>query len=107
MKTKTTKNTRVRDWYINEYPEGSYFMLKEDIEKEMSEATFEEVYLNIGNVYDILNVKESDIRGDVFEKLAELYGVDYDTIYYKWLNSDINSLDKIILCNHKNITIIG
>ena len=104
---KTRIQTRVRDWYINQYPEGSYFISKEDIEREMSEATFEEVYLMIGNVYDILNIKESDIREKVFEKLAELYGVDYDTIYYRWLNSDMYSFDKIIIRSHKNITIVS
>jgi hypothetical protein len=92
---KTTKETKIKNWY-NSKNRGSWFCDIEYINKNMSEATFEDVYKNPKKVYEIINMYESDIRCDIFEELVNIYGVDYDDIYYKWLN----------VSTDKNITII-
>lgn len=38
------------------------------------------------DIYDMLNVSNSLIRERVFKKLSDLMGVDYDIVYYLWLN---------------------
>ncbi len=40
------------------------------------------------DIYDMLNVSDSLIRERVFERLAYLMGIDYQIIYYLWLNEN-------------------
>ena len=88
---ETTKETKIKNWYLS----NNWFC---DIKyiNTMSDATFEDVYKNPSKVYEIINMYDSEIRCDIFEELVEIYGVDYDDIYYKWLN----------VSTDKNITII-
>ena len=38
------------------------------------------------DIYDMLNVSDSLIRERVLKKLSDFMGVDYDIVYYLWLN---------------------
>jgi hypothetical protein len=49
------------------------------------DVTFRQVYNEPSKVYDILNVHESSVRVFVFERLEEIWGVEYDEIYNRWL----------------------
>ena len=77
-----TENTRIKEWYIKEYPEDE---LGIEINNEI---TFEDL-LNVldthKDVYEALGVGDSIIRERAFSKLADIMKVDYDHVYYKWL----------------------
>ena len=81
---KITKETSIKDWYIRTYP-------TDELGEEMNEKiTFEDLFIILDNgksVYDSLGVLDSIIRERVFSKLAEIMQVDYDYIYYQWLNA--------------------
>jgi hypothetical protein len=72
----------IKDWYVNEYPTDE---MGEDIN---AEATFEGLFKimdNYKDVYEYIGAYDSIIRERIFEKLAEIMGVDYDYIYSQWL----------------------
>jgi len=70
----------IKNWYKSEFTTDE---LGEEINPT---ATFEELKNNLPNVYDYLDVRDSIVRERVFSELAERTNVDYDVIYYKWLN---------------------
>jgi hypothetical protein len=85
MENEMTINNHVKHWYIITFS-GC------DVGKTLNPfRTFMEVVqcLERGdNVYDFLGGEaDSIVRERVFEKCAELYGVDYDVIYDQWLNN--------------------
>ena len=74
----------VKDWYVNRYP-------TDELGKELNpNFTFYDVIetLNSGrDVYDDLFYEvDSIIRERIFAKTAEIFNVDYDSIYYAWLS---------------------
>lgn len=77
------RTTYVKDKYIENYPD-------DDIGKHINEnLTFLDLYngmLSGKDVYIMLNVSDSTIRERVFKILANIMEVDYDVIYYLWLN---------------------
>jgi hypothetical protein len=85
MVNRKELNKKIKDYYIKTYPTD-----KEG--KEINDKiTFKRfwAYLSQGyNVYEVLEVADSLIRERVFEKLSEIYAVDYDVVYNMWLRSD-------------------
>jgi hypothetical protein len=56
-------------------------------------ATFEGLLIVLftrKDVYDYVGVYDSVIRGRLFERLAEIYSMSYDDVYYQWLLAPIN-----------------
>lgn len=77
------KDTKIKTWYKKEYRRD-----KDTIEMMCDKVTFEDIYNEPWNVYDLLSVDESDVREKVFAKIADVYEVEYEVIYYKWLNKN-------------------
>jgi hypothetical protein len=79
------QNLKIRDWYIENYP-------TDDLAEEMNdETTFENLWDAINtqaNVYDIIGVDDSVVRERLFEKLSDIYEVDYFSIYNSWLGQE-------------------
>lgn len=77
-------NDSIKEWYLGEFP-------SDDIGHELnSVATFKDLLIVLDNridVYELLGVADSIVRERAFKKLSEIMDVDYDHIYYKWLNS--------------------
>jgi len=72
----------IRKFYVKAYPTDE---LGDGINPK---ATFDGLFRvldNYGDVYEYLCVYDSIIRERVFEKLAEIMGVDYNEIYDQWL----------------------
>ena len=73
---------KVRNWYIKNYP-------TDDMGRGINpKLTFIEVLgaLERGeDIYSVIWVYDSVIRERIFERVSELMGVPYDTIYDKWL----------------------
>lgn len=78
---KKYKEESVKSWYKKEYPTDE---LGDDINSNIDFATLydrlgkEDFYAMIGNI-------DSIVRERIFDRLAELNNVSYDTIYNKWL----------------------
>jgi len=73
----------VADWYKQNFP-------TDDMGNNIPEATFGEMYNKIkeGTFSDEgWDADDSVVRERIFEKLAEIKGVPYDTIYDLWINS--------------------
>ena len=76
----------IKNYYMEKFPH-------DELGEEISEtATWVGLLKELntgGSVYDYLGVGDSLIRENCFAELANLIGVDYNTIYYKWLNSPL------------------
>lgn len=77
-------NKQIRAWYIKQFPGDD---LGADIRPDI---TFNSLYkaLRAGfgsRIYDFIGVGDSTVRERLFDQLAALRGVDYDTIYDLWL----------------------
>jgi hypothetical protein len=76
---------KIKDWYIKNHP-------TDDLGEELNDdVTFEDLWNGLHNkteVYSIMGVGDSVIRERLFERLSEIYGVDYNVIYKKWLGVD-------------------
>lgn len=74
-------NTSIKNWYMVDFPNDELGSTMNNV------ATFNDLYkaLKCGlDPYMVLGVGDSIIRERVFGELAELKGVDYDTIYDMW-----------------------
>lgn len=78
----TTEKTKIKEWYINEYPTDELGVeINDDI-------TFYDLFIVLDtykSVYEALNVWDSVVRERVFSGLAKVMEVDYDYIYSQWL----------------------
>lgn len=72
----------LKDWYTKEYPNDELgYELNDDVD-------LRRCFSSLGrdpDIYDVMGVGDSVIRERVFAKMADVLGVDYDVIYYKWL----------------------
>lgn len=72
----------IKNYYVSTFP-------TDELGIEInSEATFEGLFRelnNYGDVYEYIGVGDSIVRERVFEKLAEIMGVEYDEVYSQWL----------------------
>lgn len=77
--------TNVKDDYVQDYP-------TDDLGKEINEnLNFLQLFnglLSGDDIYEMLGVEDSIIRERVLERLAYLMGIDYQIIYYLWLNEN-------------------
>ena len=72
----------IRDWYTSTYPD-------DDLGMNLSDITFHDLHTGISqglDVYDHIGVGDSVVRERLFDRLAELKSVSYNTIYDMWLN---------------------
>lgn len=75
---------RISTWYRHAYPDD---VLGKEIS---SDVTFQRLYnaiLDGVDVYDVIGVGDSIIRGRCFEHLSDITGLSYDEIYDKWLEN--------------------
>lgn len=77
--SKEDLTLNVKEWYKKEYPTDE---LGDEIDEKV---TFVDIEKKPADVYEILGVKDSVVRERVFDKLAKLLNVDYETIYDRWL----------------------
>lgn len=74
----------IREYYLSEYK-------TDDLGLEINKtSTFDgllEVLNNRGDVYEYIGVGDSLVRERCFDRLTEIVGTDYQTIYKKWLDS--------------------
>ena len=80
-----TKKMKIKDFMIEKITDKDEYT--QYVLDNISDATFQDVYDKPWDVYKILNVGESSVREFVFEVIAEIYNIDYDVIYYRWLYS--------------------
>jgi len=76
---------KIKNWYMKNYRTDT---LGKNLD---ADSTFEDVWTALNNgtdVYSVFGVGDSLIRERIFTELAKIYNVDYDYIYYKWLDSD-------------------
>lgn len=80
-----SEKEEIKQWYRGNYPD-------DDLGNELNDAvTFEDLWNVLHNgsdVYEIIGVWDSDVRENLFWRLSEIYGEDYDYVYQKWLDSD-------------------
>lgn len=77
-------NEKIKNWYLKNFSSDE---MGEDIRDNITFAGLFECLDNYDCVYDFLGVHDSIIRERVFEKLADIMGVEYDYIYNQWLLS--------------------
>ena len=75
-------NNNIREYYLEAFP-------TDDLGNEINpDATFDglhKVLDNYEDVYEYIGVCDSLVRERVFDKLADVLGVEYDVIYSQWL----------------------
>jgi len=76
----------IREFYLEKFPHDELGV--EINENATWVGLLKELNTN-GQVYDYLGVGDSLVRENCFAQLANLIGVDYNEIYYKWLNIDL------------------
>lgn len=74
----------IKEDYITAFPTDE---LGKNINEDINYYNFFMGMLNGDDVYNMLGVSDSIIRGRTFRLLSEMMNVDYDVIYYAWLNS--------------------
>lgn len=74
----------IRDWYTAAFP-------TDELGAKIKGVTFSDLAesMNRGeDIYETLGVDDSILRERVFDRIATILEVDYDAIYYKWLDGD-------------------
>lgn len=79
------RNINVNEDYVTDFPTDD---LGKKINKDLNFLDLFNGMLEGKDIYDMLNVSDSLIRERVFERLAYLMGIDYQIIYYLWLNEN-------------------
>jgi len=82
----------VKSWYLETYPGDS---VAEGIDEDVTFYDCAVTLIREGDIYDILGVGDSIIREKVFEKLADILGVDYNSVYYLWRDG-VNEVVKVM-----------
>ena len=88
-KINGTPKQHIVDWYVEAYPDDADIMYGANDDLSFSDLVFEMV--NGKDFYDTLQVSDSVVRERVFERIAQIYGVDYNDVYSLWLG-DINEI---------------
>lgn len=83
----------IREWYQATYPD-------DDMGKDIIPNTdWHMLWLAIitgKDVYDILGIEDSIIRERIFQELADTMGVDYNVVYYAWLDDPHKALESLM-----------
>jgi hypothetical protein len=76
---------KIKDWYTKNHPTDD---MGEKLNDKVTFADLMNALNNKKEIYKIMGVGDSVIRERLFERLSQIYGVSYDDIYKKWLESD-------------------
>lgn len=79
------RNINVNEDYVADFPTDD---LGKEINKDLTFLDLFNGMLEGKDIYDMLDVSDSLIRDRVLERLADLMGIDYQIIYYLWLNEN-------------------
>ena len=79
------RTTYVKDDYVQDYPTDD---LVKEINENLNYLQLFNGLLNGEDIYEMMDVEDSLIRERVLERLAYLMGIDYQIIYYLWLNEN-------------------
>lgn len=89
---RVTIDSNIKAWYRRAYP-------TDELGMELNyHKTFKDILqalVNGKNIYLELGAGDSIIRERVFTELAELCGVEYNTIYTMWTNDELARLVKM------------
>jgi len=72
----------IKEWYEEAFPTDK---LGKEINETASFEGFADCLDEGENIYEYIGVADSVIRERIFEKLAEIVGVNYEVIYQEWL----------------------
>lgn len=88
-KTITVKEllneTKLKEWYTEQYPTDD---MGEELDGDKTLLDVFNLMADGYDFYDIIGVCDSIIRERVFTKLANVMKVDYQVIYYLWLQTN-------------------
>jgi hypothetical protein len=76
----------IKNYYLEKFPHDELGL---EINENATWVGLLKTLNTNGQVYDYLGVGDSLIRENCFAQLANLIGVNYNEIYYKWLNIDL------------------
>jgi len=79
------RNINVNEDYVTDFPTDD---LGKEINKDLNFLQLFNGLLCGKDIYEMLDVSDSLIRERVLERLAYLMGIDYQIIYYLWLNNN-------------------
>ena len=79
------RNINVNEDYVTDFPTDD---LGKEINKDLNFLQLFNGLLCGKDIYEMLDVSVSLIRERVLERLAYLMGIDYQIIYYLWLNEN-------------------
>lgn len=83
-KLKRQPNENIRDFYMNAYPTDEF---GSEIDPEITFYDLYDVMSEGEDVYNWIGVHDSVIRERVFERLAEIMGIDYGDVYNQFIMS--------------------
>lgn len=84
----------IKDWYKKAFPTDE---LGDYIRDGLTFNDLFEAMDNYLEVYAVLGVGDSIVRNRVFDKLAEIMGVDYEYIYDQWMKGNDNTTEEEVL----------
>ena len=79
------RNINVNEDYVTDFPTDD---LGKEINKDLNFLQLFNGLLCGKDIYEMLDVSDSLIRERVLERLAYLMSIDYQIIYYLWLNEN-------------------
>lgn len=79
------RTTYVKDDYVQDFPTDE---LGKEINENLNYLQVFNGLLSGDDIYEMMDVSDSLIRERVLERLAYLMGIDYQIIYYLWLNEN-------------------
>lgn len=79
------RNINVNEDYVTDFPTDD---LGKEINKDLNFLQLFNGLLCGKDIYEMLDVSDSLIRERVLKRLAYLMGIDYQIIYYLWLNEN-------------------
>lgn len=91
---KATKQTEIKTWYLSTYQDD-----KQGVNLKWN-TTFEQAYNCLKSkkdFYEFTGIADSLIRERIFEKIAELYEIDYSIVYNQWLLPEMKVTKKRFL----------
>ena len=83
----------IKEWYQATYPDDD---MGEDIIPNTDWRTLWLALLSNQDIYDIIGVGDSVVRERIFQELADTMGVDYNVVYYVWLDDKTKALISLI-----------
>lgn len=84
----------IKEWYQVTYPDDD---MGEDIIPNTDWRTLWLALLSGQDIYDIIGVSDSVVRERIFQELADTMGVDYNVVYYVWLDDKTKALISLLV----------